>query len=223
MGYYPPPRFSAETAEALMVTRRVYIVDDDAQVRRYLKKVCEQAALRAETFSCGQEFLRSLEEIEPGVVLLDINMPDMTGLEVLEAMGDETRVFPVLIFTSHADISLAVRAVRSGALDFLEKTTPAIRIVERIEQAMDMQSAWDRRRTAAMKASAEIAKLTPREREVAQFMSHGLSTKEIARELGLSPRTVEANRGRILRRLDVSSAAEATRIILIAELDSIIR
>jgi FixJ family two-component response regulator len=201
-----------------MADTQVYIVDDDPQVRRFLKRVCDHSSLRTKTFADGREFLQALNTLEPGVVLLDITMPDIGGLEVLEAMGGETRAFPVLIFTSHTEISLAVQAVRSGALDFIEKTTPAPQIVERVKQAMDIKSAWDRRRDAAAQASASIAKLTPREREVAELMSRGLSTKEIARELALSPRTVEANRGRIIKRLEVSSSAEAIRIFLIAEL-----
>lgn len=201
-----------------MTNRRVYIVDDDPQVRRFLKKICDHASLQAQSFACGQDFLQSLGELEPGVVLLDITMPDMNGLDVLEAMAGEVRAFPVLIFTSHSDISLAVQAVRSGALDFLEKTTPAPMIIEKVGQALDMKSAWDRRRDAAAQASAALAKLTPRERDVADLMSRGLSSKEIARNLDLSPRTVEAHRARILRRLDVATSAEATRIFLIAQL-----
>lgn len=201
-----------------MTTRQVYIVDDDPVVRRHLKRVCDHASLSARTFSCGGDLLGSLKQLDPGVILLDMRMPDMSGLEVLEAMESETRAFPTLIFTSHADISLAVQAVRSGALDFMEKTTPATEVVERILGAIDTASAWDRRRDAAAQASAAIAKLTPREKEVAELMSRGLSSKHIARHLDLSPRTVEANRARILKRLGVSSSAEAIRIFLIAEL-----
>jgi two-component system response regulator FixJ len=204
-----------------MTDRRVYIVDDDPQVRRFLKKVCDHASLPAQTFDGGREFLNSLRELEPGVVLLDITMPDIGGLEVLEEMGGEARSFPVLIFTSHTDISLAVQAVRSGALDFMEKTTPASQIVDRVMQALDIKSAWDRRRDAATQALAVIGKLTPRERDVAELMSRGLSSKQIARNLELSPRTVEANRARILKRLGVATSAEATRIFLIAELAGI--
>lgn len=212
--------FNASTGTD-MTDQRVYIVDDDPQIRRFLKKICDHASLPARTFDGGCEFLRSLGGLEPGVVLLDVTMPDVGGLEVLEAMGGEARSFPVLIFTSHTDISLAVQAVRSGALDFLEKTTPASQIVDRIRQALDIKSAWDRRRDAAAQARAEIAKLTPRERDVAELMSRGHSSKEIARSLELSPRTVEANRARILKRLGVATSAEATRIFLIAELAEI--
>ncbi|QIQ87803.1 response regulator [Erythrobacter sp.] len=204
-----------------MKTNKVYIVDDDPVVRRHLKKLCDHASFFAITFSCGNDFLQSLSELEPGVILLDMRMPDMSGLEVLEAMEGETRAFPTLIFTSHADISLAVQAVRSGALDFMEKSTPATEIIERIEGAFDTASEWERRRDAAAQASAAIAKLTPREKEVAELMSHGFSSKHIARQLDLSPRTVEANRARILKRLKVASSAEAIRIFLVAELADI--
>lgn len=201
-----------------MTNRQVYIVDDDPQVRRFLKKVFDHASMPARTFASGRDFLVSLKDLEPGVVLLDVRMPEISGLDVLEAMGGESRVFPVLIFSSHADITLAVQAVRSGALDFMEKATPAPQIVERVGKALDIKSAWDRRRDAAAQASAAISKLSPREKDVAQLMSHGLPSKEIARNLNLSPRTVEAHRARILKRLDVSTSAEAIRIFLIAEL-----
>ena len=204
-----------------MTEQRVYIVDDDPHVRRFLKKTCDHASLPATTFECGGDFLGSLKDLEPGVVLLDINMPDMSGLDVLEAMGGEARAFPVLIFTSHSDIALAVKAVRSGALDFLDKATPAPQIVEQVERAFDIKSSWDRRRNAAAQASAKISKLTPQERRVAEYMSLGLSSKEIARKLEVSPRTIEAHRARILRRLEVATSAEAIRIFLISELAGI--
>jgi len=193
---------------------RVYIVDDEAMVRRFLKKALHHAGLNAHVFESGHKFLEVLDDLEPGVVLLDIRMPNMSGLEVLEAMGARTRVHAVLILSSHGDVSTAVRAIHAGALDFLEKPFSVAPLVERVRELHRKIEAWHNDRQHMAAAQSRIAILTEREKEVAKGMAAGLSNKEIARIMDISPRTVEAHRAKLMKKLGVSSLAEVVRLFV---------
>ena len=192
----------------------MYITDDEPMVRRFLKKALDQEGMITRTFENGAALLDSLNTLEPGVVLLDIRMPGMDGLQVLEAMGSKTRVHAVLMLSSHGDVSTAVRTIRAGAIDFIEKPFSIGPLINRLGELHSLIETWQNKRDALENAKDRLSILTDREKEVAQEMAAGLSNKEIARKMGVSPRTVEAHRARLMRRLEVSSLAEVVRLFI---------
>lgn len=193
---------------------RVYITDDDAAVRRLLKKSLDHHGMLTRTFECGSALLAEVENLEPGVILLDIRMPEIDGLEVLEKMGAMTRVHAVLMVSSHGDVSTAVRAIHAGAIDFIEKPFSIAPLVERIRQLHSKIKTWETDKSLIAEARSHIAHLSEREKEVGMALANGLSNKEIARHLALSPRTVEAHRARLMKKLGISSLADIVRIFL---------
>lgn len=193
---------------------RVYITDDEPMVRRFLKKALDHEGMTTRTFENGPALLEAIDELEPGVVLLDIRMPGLDGLQVLEAIGSKTRTHAVLMLSSHGDVSTAVSAIRAGAIDFIEKPFSIGPLIVRIRELQEVIRTWQAERDASADAKDRLSLLTEREREVAQQLAEGLSNKEIARKMGLSPRTVEAHRARLMKRLKISSLAEVVRLFL---------
>jgi two-component system response regulator FixJ len=196
------------------VTIRVYIADDEAGIRRILKKAVDHEGMVARTFENGKLLLDALDELEPGVVLLDIRMPEMGGLEVLEAMGPRTRVHAVLMLSSHGDVSTAVKAMRAGAIDFIEKPVSIASLIERVRQLHQLTEEWERSRSLINEAILRLSLLSEREREVGDCLALGMANKEIARKMGISPRTVEAHRARLMQKLGVSSLADIVRLFV---------
>jgi two-component system response regulator FixJ len=196
------------------VPERVYITDDDAAVRRLLKKSLDHHGMITRTFESGSALLAEVENLESGVILLDIRMPEIDGLEVLEKMGAMTRVHAVLMVSSHGDVSTAVRAIHAGAIDFIEKPFSIAPLVERIRQLHSKIKTWETDKSLIAEARSHIAHLSEREKEVGMALANGLSNKEIARHLALSPRTVEAHRARLMKKLGISSLADIVRIFL---------
>ena len=194
--------------------RRVYITDDEPMIRRFLKKALDHEGMITKTFENGAALLDAIDTLEPGVVLLDIRMPGMDGLQVLESMGSKTRMFAVLMLSSHGDVSTAVKAIHAGAIDFIEKPFSIGPLIDRVDELQNLIETWQNERGAIDNAKDRLSLLTEREMEVAKELAAGLSNKEIARKLGLSPRTVEAHRARLMRRLEVSSLAEVVRLFI---------
>lgn len=193
---------------------RVYITDDEPMVRRFLKRALDHEGMVTRTFENGAALLEAIDGLEPGVILLDVRMPFLDGLQVLEVMGPKTRVHAVLMLSSHGDVSTAVKTIHAGAIDFIEKPFSTAPLINRIRELHDLLETWQNERGSADVAKDRLDLLTEREKEVAQEMAAGLSNKEIARKMGLSPRTVEAHRARLMRRLGVSSLAEVVRLFI---------
>jgi two-component system response regulator FixJ len=196
------------------LAERVYITDDEAMVRRFLKKALDHAGMVTRTFENGTALLEAIDKLEPGVVLLDIRMPGLDGLQVLEAMGHRTRVHAVLMLSSHGDVSTAVRAIRGGAQDFIEKPFSIAPLIERIKQLYALADSWQENRMTSDEARSRLSQLSEREREVGRELAAGLSNKEIARKMGLSPRTVEAHRARLMKKAGVSSLADIVKLFI---------
>lgn len=193
---------------------RVYITDDEPMVRRFLKKALDHEGMVTRTFENGAALLEAIDGLEPGVILLDVRMPLLDGLQVLEVMGPKTRVYAVLMLSSHGDVTTAVKAIHAGAIDFIEKPFSTASLINRIRELHDLIEIWQNERGSVDVAKDRLDLLTEREKEVAKEMAAGLSNKEIARRMGLSPRTVEAHRARLMRRLGVSSLAEVVRLFI---------
>jgi two-component system response regulator FixJ len=194
----------------------IYLVDDEEAIRRSVGFMLRSAGFRIEAFASGVEFLKKARELEPGCVLLDIRMPGMDGLEVQEALSEQGVALPVIIMTGHGDITTAVRAMKSGAIDFIEKPFEKSTLLSAIAVASTRLNSDDRRRARAEEASTRLNVLTPRERDVLNGLVEGLPNKTIAFDLGISPRTVEIHRANLMAKLGVKSLSEALRIAFAA-------
>jgi two-component system response regulator FixJ len=192
--------------------RLVHLVDDDAAIRRSVGFMLKTSGHRVETYESGTDLLKASAHLDEGCILLDIRMPGMDGLEVQQALQEKGVSLPVIIMTGHGDISLAVRAMKAGAVDFIEKPFEKNTLLGSLEEGykrLTRKGATDdRRRDAEIRLQA----LTPRERDVLEGLAQGLPNKTIAYDLGISPRTVEIHRANLMSKLEVHSLSEALRI-----------
>jgi two-component system, LuxR family, response regulator FixJ len=199
------------------VEKLVHIVDDDDSVRRSAAFMLKHAGYRVESHISGVEFLKEAKSAERGCVLLDVRMPEMDGLEVQQEMAKRGIDMPVVILTGHGDIALAVRAMRAGAVNFIEKPYEKEALLRAIEEAYARLDRSHDREMKAGEARIRLASLTGRERDVLNGLVAGYPNKTIAYDLGISPRTVEIYRANMMEKLRVRSLSEALRIAFIAE------
>jgi len=190
----------------------VFVVDDDAAVRAALARLLETAGMRVETYADGPALLAACEQQPPGCVVLDMAMPGMNGHEVQAALNELGLGISIVFLTGHGDVPMAVEAVQAGAVDFLEKPVQGVVLLERVHRAL---AVGEERREAQAYAQAVQqchGRLSSREREVMALVVSGLSSKEIARQLGLSPRTVEAHRSHVMDKMGATSLAELVNL-----------
>jgi len=192
-----------------LLPRYVHVVDDDRDVRRSLSFMLGSGEFQSRPFASGQDLLDNLSDLPPGCLLLDIRMPDMDGFQVMEALAARGVEWPIVIMTGHGEVSVAVRAMKMGAVDFLEKPFDESLLLASLERAFtllkDRHEKADRRRMAEQR----IAQLSCRESEVLRGLMAGLPNKLLARRLDISLRTVEMHRANMMDRLQVGSLAEA--------------
>jgi two-component system, LuxR family, response regulator FixJ len=195
----------------------VHIVDDDAAVRRSLERLLGSAGLKTRAYDSAESFLASRSQMDEGCVLLDIRMPGMDGLDLQIRLNELHFELPVIIMTGHGEVQIAVRAMKAGAVDFVEKPFDDEYLLSAIGRALGRKkrAAWDQEIDDLIK---QVSGLSPREREVLEHLIAGRSTKAIAHSLGLSVRTIEVHRARMMERLGVRSLAEAIRIAVTAQL-----
>jgi len=195
----------------------VYIVDDQDLVRRSLSRLVESVGMSARAYASPAEFLEAYDRDVPGCLILDVRLPGMSGIELQEKLAAEGSAHPVILISGHADVPTAVRAMKAGAVDFVEKPVNDQELLDRIQRwvATDLERRKD---SAEMgEVLARFHTLTAREREVLRHVVDGMSTKEVARTLGLSPKTVDIHRGNIMQKLAVHSAVELTRLASLLE------
>ena len=195
----------------------VHVVDDDDSVRRSVGFMLKTSGYRVRSFASGAEILKESKSLEPGCVLLDIRMPGMDGLEVQEALQSHGVSLPVIIMTGHGDVPLSVRAMKAGAIDFIEKPFEKDVLITAIESGFAVLKRADSGREKAKDAAVRLQALTPREREVLDGLAQGLPNKTIAYDLGISPRTVEIHRANLMTKLEVRSLSEALRLAFAAQ------
>jgi two-component system response regulator FixJ len=195
-----------------LISKQVYVVDDDRDVRCSISFMLGAAGLQTRPFGSGGDFLGSLGELADGCVLLDIRMPEMDGLQVMAALAERQVAWPVIAMTGHGEVPVAVRAMKLGAVDFLEKPFEESILLTSLDRAFNLLR--DRGEQAGRKRTAEdrLAALTARELEVLKGLMAGLSNKLLARRLDISLRTVEMHRANMMDRLRVGSLAEALTI-----------
>ena len=190
----------------------VHLVDDDEAIRRSVGFMLKTSGFKVHSYDSGVELLKSGPALAPGCILLDIRMPGMDGLEVQTALRDKGVSLPVIIMTGHGDVTLAVQAMKAGAVDFIEKPFEKAVLLSAIEHGVERlkRSAADVER--ADEAGVRLQALTARERQVLDGLAAGLPNKTIAYDLGISPRTVEIHRANLMTKLGVRSLSEALRL-----------
>jgi len=197
--------------------RIVHVVDDDAAVRRALVRLLRSEGLEAVTYETAQAVLNAAPSLSSGCILLDLQMPGMDGLELLARLGELGIELPVIVVTGHGDVPTAVRAMKAGAVDFIEKPIDETQLFAAIDAALSEKKFAIRDRAVAG-ATERMARLSPRERQVLEGIAVGRPSKLIAYDLGISVRTVEVHRAHMLDRLGVRNMAEAIRIAVMATL-----
>jgi two-component system response regulator FixJ len=197
--------------------RFVYVVDDDPAIRRSLERLLDAVGFRVTTYATPTAFLGVAEDLAMGCVLLDLRMPDMDGFEVQARLLLLNPDLPVIVITAQGDVQTAVRAMKAGAVDFIEKPYGDDALIAAIESALDTGASKGRAADIAA-AAVLIDTLSPREREVLDALVVGQPNKVIAFRLGISVRTVEIHRSRMMDRLGVRQLGQAVRISVLASL-----
>lgn len=192
----------------------VFVVDDDPDVLRSMRYLIESVGLRVETYSSAQEFFAGWTPAEPGCVVLDVRMPGMSGLDLQEELRARGAEVPVIVITGYGDVPMAVRAMKSGATEFLQKPVSDQVLLDHIQSAVTRDLARYQRQAERRAIAARLSRLTPREREVLDLLIEGLSAREIAERLKVSPKTVESHRAKVLSKMEVSNVLRLARLIM---------
>lgn len=196
--------------------RTIHLVDDEEAMRRAASFALKTAGYDVETYASGVEFLKTAKSAIQGCVILDVRMPAMDGLEVQAAMAERGVPMPVIVLTGHGDVTVAVQAMKAGAVDFLEKPFEKAALLQAVARAFARIDDADVHAIEADDAQVRIAALTPREREVLEALAAGHPNKTIAYDLGCSSRTVEVHRASLMTKLEARNLSEALRIAFAA-------
>jgi len=195
----------------------VFIVDDDEAIVRSLTDVVELIGLKVKSFSSGSQFLKVYKPSCPACLILDVIMPDMSGLELQKHLAAAGITLPTIVITGHSDIRTAVESMKLGAIEFLEKPFRVQELCENIQKAIKLDREKWRRREQKHKVDRRLENLTPAEREVMDLVVAGKTNKIIATELDLSIRAVEDRRARMMKKLKIKSRAELLELVLAAQ------
>ncbi len=196
----------------------VFIVDDDDAVRSSLRLLLKSVGLPAVAYGSARDFLAAWDPAQPGCLVLDVRMPGMSGLELQEELNRRGAIIPVVFITGHGDIPMAVEAMQHGAFDFLQKPFRDQDLIDRIQRAIERDARNRAQLLERDKIRARYESLTPREREVLALVTTGKANKVMAGDLGVSQRTVEIHRARVMEKMEAASLAQLVRMVM--ELES---
>ena len=196
-----------------------FLVDDDDAVRASLRALLETAGYRTAGFESGIAFLESPDVALGACVLLDVKMPGLDGLEVQRRLNERGETLPVIILTGHGDIAMAVQAIRAGAADFLEKPVSGKRLLASVLRAIDIDRSVRQEQRTRSEVGTRLRGLTKRERQVLERLVLGRTNKFVARELGVSPRTVEVYRRNVMLKMGADNLSHLVRMTLLAGID----
>ncbi len=191
-----------------MSKQTVYIVDDERRSLDLIKVLTDSAGLNSEIFSNPLEFIESFRLTHKGCIVLDINMPEMSGLELQKELNKKGSTLPIIFITGYGNVNIAVDAMKAGAIDFLEKPYDGDALIESIHFALEKNKNAESELSIDDSMGKRLLSLTPREHEVMSMLAKSLSNKEIARLLNISPRTVEVHRQHIMNKLKIKSVLE---------------
>jgi two-component system, LuxR family, response regulator FixJ len=200
-----------------MAEATIHIVDDDAAVRDSLRLLLETSGFATVAYESGDAFLATMPARPQGCLVIDVRMPGRGGVEVQEELGARGVKLPVIVMTGHADVPLAVRAMKAGAVDFVEKPFGDQLIIAAIRRALELGASAREQDAAAAGIAQRLALLTQRERQVLDALVQGHPNKVIAYELSISPRTVEIHRSRVMDKMQARSLSELVRMALAAD------
>ncbi len=195
----------------------VFVVDDDEAIRDSLDVLLKTVGLNATTFGSGDEFLEAYDAGWEGCILLDIRMPGTSGMEVQKRLAESGCRLPIIFITGHGDIPMAVEAMHVGAFDFIQKPFRDQDLLDRIDEALAAREEQEQQSTRKQTIQKQFQTLTPREQEVMQLVVHGSANKVIAMDLGVSQRTVEIHRSRVMEKMQARSLAALVRMALLIE------
>jgi FixJ family two-component response regulator len=190
----------------------VYVVDDDLSVRQALSSLIRSVGMRVETFASAGDFLRHARLDAPSCLVLDVHLPDSSGLDLPGELRTADVQIPIVFITGHGTIPMSVRAMKAGAVEFLTKPFREEDLIGAIQQALERDRAAIRERAELAELRARFDRLTARERDVLALVVTGRLNKEIAAELGTAEQTVKVHRGRVMQKLEVGSVAELVRL-----------
>jgi FixJ family two-component response regulator len=190
----------------------VFVVDDDPVVCTSMKRLIRTLGLEVQTFTSAQEFLRTKRPDAPGCLILDVRLPDLSGLDLQQELAKTKVDIPVIFVTAHADIPMSVRAMKAGAVDFLTKPFREQDLLEAIQHGILQHRATREQRAAVGELQGRVDSLTPREREVFPLVVSGLLNKQIADQLGASEKTIKFHRAQLMRKMRAESLAELVRM-----------
>jgi len=192
----------------------VMVVDDDAGVRNAMRALLKSVGINCSLFASAQEFLAAWQPAQLGCLVLDIRMPGMSGMELQQQLNLRGAVMPVIFMTGHGDIPMAVEAMQHGAFDFLQKPFRDQDLLDRIQRAIAKDAELRKSLGEHARIKTHLESLTPREREVLDLMTKGLQNKMIGQQLGVSPRTIEIHRARVMEKMNATSVAELVRMMI---------
>ncbi len=194
----------------------VFVVDDDPAMRQSLRWLLQSVGLAVETYPTAEAFLAAADGTRPGCLVLDVRMPGMSGLHLQEELKSRGIMLPIIVITGYAEVPTAVRALKTGAIDFIEKPFSDQLLVESVRHAIALDQQARATEAERTEISARIALLSNREREVMERVTEGKANKVIAADLGIGEKTVEVHRANVMRKLSVDSVAALIRLVLLA-------
>lgn len=203
------------TSEASKTEETVYVIDDDQSARESLRWLLKSANLYSRVFSSADEFLEHYDEEWCGCILMDVRMPGMSGLKLQEILNTKHSLLPIIILTGHANVTMAVTAMKNGAIDFIKKPYRDDVLVKAVHHALELFRSQREDLESRSAAHGLVQNLTAREREVMELVVKGYPNKKIAAELGISEKTVEIHRSRVMQKTNSESVSELVRISIL--------
>jgi len=197
-------------------SNHVHVVEDDESMRRSTSFALRTTGHTVSTWASGVAFLKEVRHADRGCILLDIHMPGIDGMQVQQILAERGVTMPIIMVTGHGDVATAVRALKAGAVDFLEKPFEKAALLAAVDLALGRVAREEAAAMRAAEASIVLRGLTARERDVLEGLAQGLPNKTIAYELGISPRTIEVHRANLMAKLDVRSLSDALRLAFAA-------
>lgn len=194
----------------------IYVIDDDDAVRQSLEFLLKTAGIKVRSFESGKAFLEVLPQIRSGCIITDVRMPEITGIDLLKRVKETNPDLPVIVITGHGDISLAVEAMKIGAVDFLEKPFDDDLLLAAVRSALSQDADTGKRKAELADIHDKLAALSNRERQVLEGLVVGNANKTIAFDLGISPRTVEIYRANLMTKMAANSLSDLVRMAMIA-------
>ena len=200
----------------MQLEQTIYVIDDDDAVRQSLEFMLKAAGIKARSFESAKAFMAVLPEISSGCVVTDVRMPEMTGIDLLRHLKKSNPDLPVIVITGHGDISLAVEAMKIGATDFLEKPFDGQQLLTAVRSALTQDADAGKRKAEMADIQEKLAALSNRERQVLEGLVAGSANKNIAFDLGISPRTVEIYRANLMTKMAANSLSDLVRMAMMA-------